>query len=146
MLFNLSRRAPDGGEIEIWGDGQQTRSYCFVADCVEGIYRLMHSDFHDPLNLGQDRLVTINQLIDMVEAIAGKKPRRRYDLTKPQGVRGRNADLELMKKAFGWEPKFSLEEGLTITYRWIEAQLRLTSRLPLESPLGGQQSAAPAGR
>ena len=138
--------AADGGEIEIWGDGEQTRSYCFVADCVEGIYRLMHSAFHDPLNLGQDRLVTINQLVDIVEAVAGKKLRRRYDLTKPQGVRGRNADLTLMKKSLGWEPKYSLEMGIGITYRWIEKQLKLAAKLPRESVLDGEQSATPAGR
>jgi nucleoside-diphosphate-sugar epimerase len=111
-------------EIEVWGDGQQTRSYCYVEDCVEGIYRLMQSDFHDPLNLGQDRLVSINQLVEMVAKIAGKRIRKRHDLTKPQGVRGRNADLTLMKRTLGWEPRVSLEEGLTETYKWIRQQLQ----------------------
>jgi nucleoside-diphosphate-sugar epimerase len=111
-------------EIEVWGDGQQTRSYCYVEDCVEGIYRLMQSDFHDPLNLGQDRLVSINQLVDIVAKIAGKRIRKRHDLTKPQGVRGRNADLTLMKQTLGWEPRVSLEEGLTETYKWIRQQLQ----------------------
>lgn len=116
-------------EIEVWGDGQQTRSYCYVDDCVEGIYRLMQSDFHDPLNLGQDRLVSINQLVDIVAAIAGKRIRKRHDLTKPQGVRGRNADLTLMKQTLGWEPRVSLEEGLTETYKWIRQQLQAQGRI-----------------
>jgi GDP-D-mannose 3', 5'-epimerase len=138
--------AADGGEIEIWGDGEQTRSYCFVADCVEGIYRLMHSDFHDPLNLGQDRLVTINQLVDIVERIAGKKLKRRYDLTKPQGVRGRNADLTLMKSALNWQPRYSLEKGLEIAYRWIDEQLRLAPEITRDSSLDATPSATPAVR
>src|SRR5439155_11134939 len=84
--------AKEVDEIEVWGDGLQTRSYCYVDDCVEGIYRLAQSDYHAPLNLGQDRLVTINQLVDMVARIAGKRITRRYDSTRPQGVRGRNSD------------------------------------------------------
>jgi nucleoside-diphosphate-sugar epimerase len=116
-------------EIEVWGDGHQTRSYCYVEDCVEGIYRLMQSDFHDPLNLGQDRLVSINQLVDIVAGIAGKRIRKRHDLTKPQGVRGRNADLTLMKQTLGWEPRVSLEEGLTETYKWIQQQLQAQGRI-----------------
>ncbi|MGE3153639.1 MAG: NAD-dependent epimerase/dehydratase family protein [Nitrospiraceae bacterium] len=116
-------------EIEVWGDGHQTRSYCYVEDCVEGIYRLMQSDFHDPLNLGQDRLVSINQLVEMVAEIAGKRIRKRHDLTKPQGVRGRNADLTLMKQTLGWEPRVSLEEGLTETYKWIREQLQAQGRV-----------------
>jgi nucleoside-diphosphate-sugar epimerase len=96
---------------------------------VEGIYRLMQSDFHDPLNLGQDRLVSINQLVDIVAGIAGKRIRKRHDLTKPQGVRGRNADLTLMKQTLGWEPRVSLEEGLTETYKWIQQQLQAQGRI-----------------
>ena len=117
--------AKDVDEIEVWGDGEQTRSYCYVSDCVEGIYRLMQSDFYDPINLGQDRMVTINELVDMVAHIAGKTITKRHDLKKPQGVRGRNADLTLMKKTLGWEPEVSLEEGLARTYTWIQQQLRL---------------------
>lgn len=116
-------------EIEVWGDGQQTRSYCYVDDCVEGIYRLMQSDFHNPLNLGQDRLVSINQLVDIVAGIAGKRIRKRHDLTKPQGVRGRNADLTLMKQTLGWEPRVSLEEGLMETYKWIQQQLEAQGKI-----------------
>lgn len=116
-------------EIEVWGDGQQTRSYCYMQDCVDGIYRLMQSDFHEPLNLGQDRLVSINQLVDIVAGIAGKRIRKRYDLTKPQGVRGRNADLTLMKHTLGWEPRVTLEEGLAETFKWIQQQLRIEGKL-----------------
>lgn len=106
-------------EIEVWGDGLQTRSYCYISDCVEGIYRLMQSDFHAPINLGQDRMITINELVHIVANIAGKKINKRYDLTKPQGVRGRNSDNTLLRKALKWEPQVSLEEGLEITYKWI---------------------------
>jgi len=106
-------------EIEVWGDGKQTRSYCYIDDCVEGIYRLMQSDYHKPINLGQARLITINELVDIVAEVAEKKIVKRYDSTKPQGVRGRNADISLMKRALGWQPKISLEKGLSQTYNWI---------------------------
>ena len=115
--------AADGDEIEVWGDGQQTRSYCYVSDCVEGIYRLMHSDHHEPINLGQDRMVTVDELVDMVATVAGKTIKKRHDLTKPQGVRGRNADLTLMRSVLGWEPQVSLEQGLAATYSWIKEKL-----------------------
>ena len=116
--------AEDGAEIEVWGDGEQTRSYCYIDDCVEGIHRLMRSSYAQPLNLGQDRMVTINQLVDMVAAIAGKRIRKRYDLSKPQGVRGRNSDNSRLRAVLTWEPTISLEEGLRRTYTWIEAQVR----------------------
>ncbi|MBI4699223.1 MAG: NAD-dependent epimerase/dehydratase family protein [Nitrospirae bacterium] len=110
-------------EIEIWGDGKQTRSYCYISDCVEGIFRLMQSDYHMPINLGQDRMITINELVDMVAKIAGKKIRKKYDLSKPQGVRGRNSDNNMLRKVLNWEPLVSLEEGLGITYKWIHEQI-----------------------
>jgi len=116
-------------EIEVWGDGEQTRSYCYIDDCVEGIYRLMQSDHHEPLNLGQDRMVTINQLVDMVAKIAGKKIRKRYDLTKPQGVRGRNSDNTRLRQVLRWEPQVSLEQGLEKTYQWIWEQLIKEKRI-----------------
>jgi nucleoside-diphosphate-sugar epimerase len=122
--------AADGDEIEVWGDGQQTRSYCYVSDCVEGIYRLMQSDHHEPINLGQDRMVTVDGLVDMVAAAAGKTIKKRHDLTKPQGVRGRNADLTLMRTVLDWEPQVSLEEGLASTYAWIKQQLEHRARQP----------------
>ena len=115
--------ANDGDEIEVWGDGLQTRSYCYIDDCVEGIYRLMKSDFREPLNLGQDRMITINELVDIVSEIAGKKLVKRYDLSKPQGVRGRNSDNTKLRQVLGWEPQISLEEGLKQTYRWIYSEL-----------------------
>jgi GDP-D-mannose 3',5'-epimerase len=116
-------------EIEVWGDGLQTRSYCYVDDCVEGIYRLMQSDFHKPINLGQDRMVTINELVDMVADISGKKISKRHDLSKPQGVRGRNADISLMRRTLNWEPAVSLEKGLEATYKWIFEQLVRMGRI-----------------
>ena len=110
-------------EIEVWGDGKQTRSYCYIDDCVEGIYRLMQSDYTKPVNLGQERLLAIDELVDIVARIAGKRIAKRYDLSKPQGVRGRNADISLAKKVLDWEPKVSLEEGLKKTYLWILRQV-----------------------
>ena len=115
--------AEDGDEIEVWGDGEQTRSYCYIDDCVEGIYRLMRSEHREPINLGQDRMVSINELVDMVAKIAGKKIGKRYDLTKPQGVRGRNSDNTRLREVLKWEPVISLEDGLTTTYHWIAGEL-----------------------
>jgi len=121
--------AEDGGEIEIWGDGEQTRSFMYVDDCVEGLVRLMASEYHEPLNLGTDRLITINGLVDLVSKIAGKHLVKKHDLSKPQGVRGRNSDNTRLKKVLGWEPSTSLETGLVVTYRWIEAELMKAGRL-----------------
>ena len=117
------------GEIEVWGDGQQTRSFMYVDDCVEGLVRLMASNYSEPLNLGTDRLVTINQLIDLVSSVAGKRLKKRHDLSKPQGVRGRNSDNTLLNQVLGWEPAITLEQGLTTTYRWIEEELRKAGRI-----------------
>ena len=116
--------AGEPDEIEVWGDGEQTRSYCYIDDCVAGICRLMQSDVRDPLNLGQDRLISVNELVDLVARAAGKRIGKRYDLSAPQGVRGRNSDNTRLKVVLGWEPEVSLEEGLARTYRWIEAELR----------------------
>jgi GDP-D-mannose 3', 5'-epimerase len=121
--------AEHGGEIEVWGDGQQTRSFMYVDDCVEGLVRLMASNYSEPLNLGTDRLVTINQLIDLVSSVAGKRLKKRHDLSKPQGVRGRNSDNTLLNRVLGWEPPITLEQGLTTTYRWIEEELRKAGRI-----------------
>jgi GDP-D-mannose 3',5'-epimerase len=111
-------------EIEIWGDGEQTRSFCYIEDCVEGIHRLMRSDYVEPLNLGQDRMVTIDELADMVAAAAGVRIRKKH-VDGPQGVRGRNSDNTRLRAVLDWEPRISLEYGLARTYRWIEEQLRL---------------------
>jgi GDP-D-mannose 3',5'-epimerase len=121
--------ARDGGEIEIWGDGEQTRSFVYVDDCVEGLLRLMDSNYHDALNLGTDRLVTINELVDMVSGIAGKRLVKLHDLSKPQGVRGRNSDNTRLKKVLGWEPSISLETGLDVTYKWIEGEMKKADRV-----------------
>lgn len=135
--------ANDIDTIEVWGDGEQTRSYCYIDDCVEGIYRLMQSNHHEPINLGTDRLVTINELVDIVSKIAGKKIGKDYDLTKPQGVRGRNSDNSLLRKALSWEPQLSLEEGLNRTYEWIRGELIKEGRLSQKSitPIGKESVA-----
>lgn len=124
--------ADDGDEIEVWGDGEQTRSYCYIDDCVEGIYRLMQSDHREPINLGQDRMISINELVDIVAKIAGKKIGKRYDLTKPQGVRGRNSDNTRLREVMNWEPSISLEDGLNITYHWIAGELE-KQRVPMKA-------------
>lgn len=115
--------ATNPGEIVIWGDGKQSRSYCYIDDAVVGAIKLMESKFDKPINIGSDRLVTINQLADTIIKISGKRLKKKYDIKAAQGVRGRNADLTLVKKVLGWEPKVSLEEGLSKTYWWIEKQL-----------------------
>ena len=115
--------AENGGTIEVWGDGRQTRSYCYIDDCIEGIYRLMQSNYSSPINLGQDRMISINELVDIVAEIAGKEIRRSHNLNAPQGVRGRNSDNTLLRTILGWEPAVSLEVGLARTYKWIYSQL-----------------------
>ena len=121
--------------IEIWGDGQQTRSFCYIDDCVTGIYKLMRSDYHEPLNLGQDRMVTINQLADMVAEIAGIRISKKH-VDGPQGVRGRNSDNTRLRQVLGWEPEVTLETGLASTYPWIEAQVNQTAAAEHEQIAG----------
>lgn len=116
--------ASNPGRIAIWGDGKQTRSYCYISDAVKGTIMLMESDFDKPINIGSDRLVTINELADIIVGIAGKKITRTYDQSAPQGVRGRNADISLAKKVLGWEPAVRFEDGLAHTYKWIEAKVK----------------------
>ncbi len=106
-------------DIEIWGDGGQTRSFMYVDDCVKGSMLLTRSDFVEPINIGSSELVTINQLVDIAEQIAGITLRRNYNLDAPKGVRGRNSDNTLILKEFGWEPSTRLQDGLEVTYRWI---------------------------
>jgi GDP-D-mannose 3', 5'-epimerase len=115
--------ARSGGSIEIWGDGEQTRSFCYVDDCIEGIYRIMQSDHREPINLGTDRMVTINELARLVIEISGKHDVSLVHVDGPQGVRGRNSDNTKLREVLGWEPETSLEEGLAPTYRWIEEQV-----------------------
>jgi len=114
--------AHNPGTITIWGDGKQTRSYCYIDDAIRGTVMLMESDWDKPINIGSDRLVTIDELADIIIKISGKNIVKKYDPTAPQGVRGRNADISLARKVLGWEPGVTLEEGLTRTYKWIEMQ------------------------
>jgi GDP-D-mannose 3', 5'-epimerase len=109
--------------IEVWGDGEQTRSFSYIDDCVHGTRMIMDSDIREPINLGSSELVTINQLVDIVEEIAEVRVERNYDLSAPQGVRGRNSDNKLIKERLGWEPSIPLRDGLAQTYRWIYDQL-----------------------
>jgi nucleoside-diphosphate-sugar epimerase len=118
-------------ELEIWGDGKQTRSFCYIDDCVEGIYRLMRSDYSQPLNLGQDRMVTIDELADIVAGIAGIQLTKKH-IPGPQGVRGRNSDNTRLRNVLRWQPEISLEKGLACTYAWIEKLA--TSGLAPNSP------------
>jgi len=112
-----------GGTIEVWGDGKQTRSFLYIDDCLDAVYLLMQNSFSDPVNVGTDDLVSIDSLARLVMKIANKRLGIRHDLSKPQGVRGRNADLTLVKDVLGWCPKVSLKEGMERLYRWIESQL-----------------------
>src|SRR5215475_2626869 len=121
-------------QIEIWGDGEQTRSFCHVDDCVKGIYKIMRSDHAEPLNLGQDRMVSINQLADMIAQIAGIRIVKKH-VPGPQGVRGRNSDNNRLRAVLGWEPEISLEKGLAQTYSWIVARVRATLQ-PVAPQLG----------
>jgi GDP-D-mannose 3',5'-epimerase len=111
-------------EIEIWGDGEQTRSFMYIDDCLIGTQKLLHSDVEGPINIGSDEMVTINQLVDIVEEIAGVKLKRRYELGAPRGVRGRNSDNILIKAKLGWAPSIPLREGMERTYRWIYDQAK----------------------
>jgi len=115
--------AKDGGSIILWGDGKQTRTYLYIDDCLDAIYALTQSDYIEPLNIGTDRLITVDGLARMVMKMAGKSLEIKHDLTKPQGVRGRNADLTMIKKILGWKPEISLEDGMERLYDWIFLQL-----------------------
>lgn len=113
-------------EIEIWGDGNQTRSFMYIDDCARGTRMILESDIHEPINLGSSELVTINQLVDIVEEIGGIKLKRTYNLDAPKGVNGRNSDNSLIRQYLDWEPSISLRDGLRKTYRWIEEQFEAT--------------------
>ena len=117
----------DDPNVEIWGDGEQTRSFCYIDDCIEGLYRLMRSNHREPLNLGQDRMISINDLADLIAVIAGVSICKVH-VPGPQGVRGRNSDNTRLREVLGWEPQVTLEDGLESTYRWIERQV--AARLP----------------
>lgn len=115
-------------EIVIWGDGHQTRSFMYIDDCVKGILAIMNSSIEEPINLGSSEIVSINDLVDIVESIAGCKLERKYDLSAPKGVRGRNSDNTLIRKYLGWEPFTPLEVGLEKTFKWIREQLAENKR------------------
>jgi len=122
--------APDGGEIEIWGDGLQTRSFLFIDECLDGVRRLMESDFTGPVNIGSEEMVTINQLAEMAIGIAGKKLQIRH-IKGPMGVRGRNSDNRLIREKLGWAPSRSLREGLSKTYEWISGEIQKANGIAL---------------
>lgn len=126
--------APDGGEIEIWGDGEQTRSFLYIDECVEGVRRLMESDFPGPVNIGSEEMVTINQLAEMVMNVAGKKLSLRH-VKGPLGVRGRNSDNRLIFEKLRWRPSQPLRDGIAKTYRWIAEQVRAHSESFHPSPI-----------
>jgi GDP-D-mannose 3', 5'-epimerase len=128
-IFRKVALAKDGGEIEVWGDGEQTRSYMYIDDWVEGLVRLMASDCGDALNLGTEQLVSINELVDMIYGIAGKRLGKRHDISKPQGVRSRNSDNSRLRNELQWEPSIPLEQGLAVTYRWIQGELEKHGRI-----------------
>ena len=147
-LLGGKEGAPGGQPtVEIWGDGEQTRSFMHVDDCTEGVYRLMMSDHREPLNLGRDRMVTINELCDIAAQAAGVNVTHEH-IDGPMGVRGRNSDNTMLRQALGWEPTIALEEGVARTYAWIEDQLRAKldaeGRLPVASGDGAIREAEPA--
>ena len=125
--------APDDGEIEIWGDGKQTRSFLYIDECLEGTIRLIHSDWTGPVNIGSDEMVTINQLADLIITISGKKLSKKH-IPGPLGVRGRNSDNRLIFEKLGWRPSRPLRDGLEKTYTWIEKQVKNISRGDAKSP------------
>jgi nucleoside-diphosphate-sugar epimerase len=110
-------------EIEIWGSGNQTRSFMYIDDCTRGVQDILESDIREPINLGSSELVTINQLVDIVEEIAGIKLNRTYNLDAPKGVNGRNSDNTKIRQYLGWEPSIRLKDGMAKTYKWIESQI-----------------------
>jgi len=124
----IEAKKSDNLSIEVWGDGEQTRSFMYIDDCITGLDKLMESDFSDPINLGRSEMVSINELIGMISDIAGVKVERNHDLNAPQGVRGRNSDNSLILEKLGWEPEVDLKTGLATTYAWIEEQIEREAR------------------
>jgi GDP-D-mannose 3',5'-epimerase len=123
----IAKLPSDGGEIEVWGDGLQTRSFLFIDECIEATRRLMQSDFNEPINIGSEEMVTINQLIEIVSEISGKVVTRKHNLDAPTGVRGRNSSNELIRRVLGWDYEMSLRQGLEKTYTWIDEQEKLSN-------------------
>ena len=138
--------AADGAAIEIWGDGEQTRTYCYIDDCVEGVHRLMQSDHHDPINLGSDELISINDLARLIARVAGKRIALRH-IDGPEGVRGRGSDNTRVRTILGWEPRVSLEDGMRRTYEWIAGHVAKArgglSVIPRPSPVHAAPQSGP---
>jgi GDP-D-mannose 3',5'-epimerase len=124
----IEAKASGKHEIEIWGDGKQTRSFMYIDDCTRGTQAILESEIHEPINLGSSELVTINQLVDIAEGIAGVKLKRKYNLGAPKGVNGRNSDNTKIEQYLGWEPSIRLKAGLEKTYEWIESEMMAVSR------------------
>ena len=124
----IAKLPPDGGQIEVWGDGLQTRSFLFIDECIEATRRLMESNFTQPINIGSEEMVTINQLIEIVSEISGKPVTKNHKLDAPTGVRGRNSSNELIRRVLGWDYRMSLQEGLATTYSWISSQVQIESK------------------
>jgi GDP-D-mannose 3',5'-epimerase len=124
----IEAKASGKHEIEIWGDGKQTRSFMYIDDCTRGTQAILESEIHEPINLGSSELVTINQLVDIAEGIAGVKLERKYNLGAPKGVNGRNSDNTKILQYLGWEPSIRLRAGLAKTYEWIESEMMAVSR------------------
>jgi GDP-D-mannose 3',5'-epimerase len=124
----IEAKASGKHEIEIWGDGKQTRSFMYIDDCTRGTQAILESEIHEPINLGSSELVTINQLVDIAEEIAGVKLQRKYNLGAPKGVNGRNSDNTKILQYLGWEPSIRLKDGLAKTYEWIESEMMAVSR------------------
>jgi GDP-D-mannose 3', 5'-epimerase len=125
----IEAKASGKHQIEIWGDGKQTRSFMYIDDCTRGTQAILQSEIHEPINLGSNELVTIDQLVSIAEEIAGIKLERKYNLAAPKGVNGRNSDNTKIKQYLGWEPSIRLKEGLAKTYAWIETEMMALSRV-----------------
>lgn len=124
----IAKLPAEGGEIEVWGDGLQTRSFLYIDECIEATRRLMQSNFMEPINIGSEEMVTINQLIEIVGEISGKRVTKNYNLTAPTGVRGRNSSNQLIRKVLGWDYQMSLKSGLERTFTWINSQVNVSSQ------------------
>jgi GDP-D-mannose 3', 5'-epimerase len=128
---------PEGGTIEMWGDGEQTRSFLYIDECVEAVRRLMESSFMGPVNIGSEEMVTINQMVSTIMSIANKKVRIKH-ISGPTGVRGRNSDNRLIRAQLGWEPSQALRTGLEKTYSWISSQMGITESEPVLSAMAAR--------
>lgn len=125
----IAKLRDEGGEIEVWGDGLQTRSFLYIDECIEATRRLMQSNFSEPINIGSEEMVTINQLIEIVSVVSGKHVTRKHKLDAPTGVRGRNSSNQLIRDTLGWDYRMSLAEGLQLTYEWINSQVSQLTEL-----------------